>query len=196
MSTPNPRVRIAAADDMLARAGLGDERAFAALYDRGASLVHGLVRSVLRDPALVEDFTRHVWVQVWHRAGEYAPEQGSAMAWILSLAHRLAAERVRTDPERPLEPPPGPAATPFQAVLLVYYRGLTLTQAGSALGVSRPEAAALIHAGLLNLRALPRLAESHAAAAHRPVPAPRTRAAHTPAPDPPVARTEEAGSGV
>ncbi|GAA1468415.1 hypothetical protein NE857_22825 [Nocardiopsis exhalans] len=196
MSTPDQRFRIAAADDMLARVGLGDERAFAALYDRGASLVHGLVRSILHDPALAEEFTGHVWVQVWHRAGGYAPEQGSAMAWILSLAHRLSAERVRTDPERVSGPRPAPAATPFQAVLLVYYRGLTLTQVGSALGVSRPEAAALIHAGLLNLRARPGLVGPNAATAHRTVLAPRTRAAHTPAPDPPVARAEEAGSGV
>jgi anti-sigma-K factor RskA/sigma-70-like protein len=58
--------------------------------------VLGLVRSVLRDPAQSEEVTQEVLVEVWRCAAHFQPEKGSAMAWIMTLAHRRAVDRVRS----------------------------------------------------------------------------------------------------
>jgi RNA polymerase sigma-70 factor (ECF subfamily) len=93
------------AEQLLARAGRGDGDAFAAFYDQLSSQVFGLVKRVLRDPAQAEEVTQEVFVEIWRLANRFDPAKGSATAWILSLAHRRAVDRVRsaqaaTDRER------------------------------------------------------------------------------------------------
>jgi len=75
----------------------GDQAAFAALYDRVGSLVHGIVRRVVRDPAQSEEVTQEVMVEVWRSAVRFDPERGSARTWILTMAHRRAIDRVRSE---------------------------------------------------------------------------------------------------
>lgn len=81
---------------VLAEVAKGDQDAFAQLYDAVAGPVLGLVRSVLRDPAQSEEVAQEVMVQVWRSAARYQPERGSVMAWVLTLAHRRAVDRVRS----------------------------------------------------------------------------------------------------
>jgi len=73
----------------------GDVAAFAALYDRASPSVFGLVRRVVRDPAQSEEVTQEVLLEVWRTAGRFQPGQGSAKAWLMTLAHRRAVDRVR-----------------------------------------------------------------------------------------------------
>ncbi|MFO7960899.1 MAG: ECF RNA polymerase sigma factor SigK [Nitriliruptoraceae bacterium] len=75
----------------------GDQAAFAALYDRIGSLVHGIVRRVVRDPAQSEEVTQEVMVEVWRTAVRFDPDRGSARTWILTMAHRRAIDRVRSE---------------------------------------------------------------------------------------------------
>ncbi|MEV1010806.1 sigma-70 family RNA polymerase sigma factor [Streptomyces sp. NPDC049881] len=82
--------------ESLAEVARGDQDAFATVYDRVAGPVLGLVRSVLRDPAQSEEVTQEVLIDVWRCAAQYRPERGSAMAWIMTLAHRRAVDRVRS----------------------------------------------------------------------------------------------------
>ncbi|NLU72871.1 sigma-70 family RNA polymerase sigma factor [Streptomyces sp. HNM0575] len=81
---------------LLSEVARGDQDAFAAVYDRIAGPVLGLVRSVLRDPAQSEEVTQEVLVEVWRTAAHYRPDRGSAMAWVLTFAHRRAVDRVRS----------------------------------------------------------------------------------------------------
>lgn len=74
----------------------GDQAAFATLYDATAPRVHGLVLRVLRDRAQAEEVTQEVFLQVWRTAGSFDPERGSAVSWLLTLAHRRAVDRVRS----------------------------------------------------------------------------------------------------
>ncbi|MFD7513163.1 sigma-70 family RNA polymerase sigma factor [Streptomyces sp. NPDC059853] len=74
----------------------GDQDAFGAVYDRVAGPVLGLVRSVLRDPAQSEEVAQEVLFEVWRRAAAFSPERGSATAWIMTMAHRRAVDRVRS----------------------------------------------------------------------------------------------------
>jgi RNA polymerase sigma-70 factor (ECF subfamily) len=82
--------------DLVGRVALGDEEAFALLYDSVAGPVLGTVRAVLRDQAQSEEVAQEVLVEVWRTAPRYRSERGSAINWILTLAHRRAIDRVRS----------------------------------------------------------------------------------------------------
>ncbi|MCW4354101.1 ECF RNA polymerase sigma factor SigK [Hoyosella sp. YIM 151337] len=84
------------ADVLLARSGLGDEEAFAQLYDLIAPAVFGLVRRIVRDYAQSEEVTQDVLIELWRTAPRYDPDRGSAMTWVLTLTHRRAVDRVRS----------------------------------------------------------------------------------------------------
>jgi RNA polymerase sigma-70 factor, ECF subfamily len=51
---------------------------------------------VLRSEDHAAEVTQEVFVEVWRQAGRYSPEKGSVMAWITTLAHRRAVDRVRS----------------------------------------------------------------------------------------------------
>jgi RNA polymerase sigma-70 factor (ECF subfamily) len=74
-----------------------DADAFAAFYDATRSRVFGLVTRVLRDPGYSEETTQEVYLQVWRSADNYDPASGSALAWLMTLAHRRAVDRVRSE---------------------------------------------------------------------------------------------------
>lgn len=84
-------------EDLLLRVARGDEDAFSQLYDRVAPTVWGVARRVLRDSALAEDVTQEVLVEVWRKASRFDPQRGSALAWVTTLAHRRAVDRVRSE---------------------------------------------------------------------------------------------------
>ncbi|MEL5957419.1 sigma-70 family RNA polymerase sigma factor [Streptomyces sp. CLV115] len=81
---------------LLHEVALGDQEAFAKVYDAVAGSVLGTVRAVLRDRAQSEEVAQDVLVEVWRTAPRYRPERGSAINWILTLAHRRAVDRVRS----------------------------------------------------------------------------------------------------
>ncbi len=83
--------------DLMARVARGDADAFAQLYDLMAPRVYGLIRRVLRNPALSEEVTQEVMVEVWRTATRYDADRGSLASWILTMAHRRAIDRVRSE---------------------------------------------------------------------------------------------------
>jgi len=83
-------------DALLVRAGSGDQEAFAALYDAMAPRVLGLVRRLLVDPAQSEEVAQEVFLEVWQQAPRFDPAKGAAAAWMLTLAHRRAVDRIRS----------------------------------------------------------------------------------------------------
>ena len=84
-------------EHLLALVAAGDRAAFADLYDRTGSRVYGMVLRVLRDPGYSEDVTQDVYLQIWRDAGRFDAAQGSAMSWLLTIAHRRAVDRVRSE---------------------------------------------------------------------------------------------------
>jgi RNA polymerase sigma-70 factor, ECF subfamily len=83
-------------EHLLGQVALGDQQAFAALYDRIAPTVFGLVRRVVRDPAQSEEVTQEVLVELWRTAPRFDPERGSVSSWVAAMAHRRAVDRVRS----------------------------------------------------------------------------------------------------
>lgn len=84
-------------DELLRQVARQDVDAFATLYDRTRARVFGLVTRVLRDPGYSEETTQDVYLQVWRSADTYDPSAGSALAWLMTLAHRRAVDRVRSE---------------------------------------------------------------------------------------------------
>lgn len=82
---------------MLARIARGEEQAFDALYRELAAPTYGLIRRVLRDPAQAEEVTQEVMVEVWRTAARFDGDRGSVRTWVMTLAHRRAVDRVRSE---------------------------------------------------------------------------------------------------
>lgn len=81
---------------LLAASARGNEAAFAQLYDRTSHRVYGMVLRVVRDPAQASEVTQDVYLQVWRESARYDAAAGSVPAWLLTIAHRRAVDRVRS----------------------------------------------------------------------------------------------------
>ena len=75
----------------------GDHRAFERVYGELAGPVYGVARHVLRDPAQSEEIAQEVLLEVWRTASRFDPARGSAAAWVMTIAHRRAVDRVRSE---------------------------------------------------------------------------------------------------
>nr|WP_238355864.1 ECF RNA polymerase sigma factor SigK [Kribbella sandramycini] len=75
----------------------GDSSAFSGLYDLTSARVYGLVRRVVRNPAISEEVCQEVMLEIWRTAAHYDPARGSVTAWVLTIAHRRAIDRVRSE---------------------------------------------------------------------------------------------------
>nr|WP_309073057.1 ECF RNA polymerase sigma factor SigK [Paenarthrobacter sp.] len=73
----------------------GDQQAFAEFYSLTSRRVFGMARRVLIDPDLSEDATQEVYIQVWQGAAKFDRAAGSPLAWLMTIAHRRAIDRVR-----------------------------------------------------------------------------------------------------
>jgi RNA polymerase sigma-70 factor, ECF subfamily len=93
----HPRPGEVSDGDLLTLTAGGDVGAFSTLYDRVTPSVFGLVRRILRNPAQSEEVTQEVMVDVWRTATRYDADRGSAHSWILTIAHRRAVDRVRSE---------------------------------------------------------------------------------------------------
>lgn len=85
------------AEELMASVALGDDSAFAALYDRLVPAVFGMVRRVLRDHAQSEEVTQEVLLEIWRTATRFDPSRASVNTWAMTLAHRRAVDRVRSE---------------------------------------------------------------------------------------------------
>ena len=157
--------------DDLRRSALGDREAFARVYDRTVARVYGLVLRMLRDPVRAQEVTRETYLDAWAQAHRYDPTEGSASAWLTSLAHRRALARVRavgggTLSEATAEPTgetsPGAraawsalSAPEARALDLTYLRGASFLDAAEILDVAPGAVTSLLRQGLLRLRDSP-----------------------------------------
>lgn len=85
----------ATVDRLLEEVADGRPDAFVALYRSTVTRVYGRVRRVIRDAAHAEDVTQDVYFEIWRRAENFDAAQGSALGWMLQLAHSRSVDRIR-----------------------------------------------------------------------------------------------------
>ena len=81
---------------LLAQIADGDRAAFAEFYRLTSRRVFGMARRVLIDLELSEDATQEVFLQVWQNAGTFDAAAGSPLAWLMTISHRRAVDKVRS----------------------------------------------------------------------------------------------------
>ncbi len=82
--------------ELLRRAGLGDEAAFAEFYDATSARAYGLALRVVRNPAHAEEVAQEAYLDAWRSSTRFDPDRGSAAGWLLTIVHRKAVDRVRS----------------------------------------------------------------------------------------------------
>ncbi len=80
---------------LIERVAVGDEQAFADLYDIVSGPVLGIVTRILRDRSRSEEVMQEVLLEIWLKAPKFCEQQGNVMAWAVTMAHRRAIDRVR-----------------------------------------------------------------------------------------------------
>jgi RNA polymerase sigma-70 factor, ECF subfamily len=171
-------------DALMIQVAGGDQDAFAALYDRLAPVVYGVARRVLRDPAQAEEVAQEVFIEVWRQASRFDAARGSVRTWALTITHRRAVDRVRseqahrtrqtravatevsvddTPEDRAIESEhrrmaqlamAGLTDVQREALELAFYDGLTHVQIAEELGIALGTVKTRIRDGLIRLRTL------------------------------------------
>jgi RNA polymerase sigma-70 factor (ECF subfamily) len=166
---------------LLGQVARGDQDAFEAACRQIAAPAFGTIRRIVRDPCQSEEVAQEVLIEVWRAAARFDAARGSAMAWVMMIAHRRAVDRVRSErrsAERELR-----AASPMiayddvadtveasldrervrrclgsltelqrEAVTLAYYGGYTYRQVAVLLGVAAGTVNTRMRDGLIRLR--------------------------------------------
>ena len=81
-------------EEWIACIAAGDMDALRRLYDAVGDKVYGFALSLVRHPQDAEDVLQETFLRIHAHAGEYRP-QGKPLAWIFTIARRLATDKLR-----------------------------------------------------------------------------------------------------
>lgn len=87
-------------DELMLRAGDGDEAAFRLFYDRTSPSILAFLMRMLKDRYHAEDVLQESMVIAWNKAGEFDPSLAAAKTWITTIARRRALDVIRSHGRR------------------------------------------------------------------------------------------------
>ena len=73
-----------------------DKDALEALYTRYQTPVYSLAMFMLKQPALAEEVTQDIFLNIWLKAGSFNAERGQPKGWIMSVAHHKIVDLIRS----------------------------------------------------------------------------------------------------
>ena len=73
-----------------------DKNALEALYTRFQTPVYSLAMFMLKQPALAEEVTQEIFLNIWLKAGSLNAERGQPKGWIMSVAHHKIVDVIRS----------------------------------------------------------------------------------------------------
>lgn len=82
-------------DAALLACASGHVPALQALYDQESRWLLGVALRIVRDRATAEDVLHDAWLRVWHNAGSFDPELGSARGWLYTVVRHCALTEAR-----------------------------------------------------------------------------------------------------
>ncbi len=178
-----PRLDPQLAEDVLlvGRVRAGDREAFAALFDRHAPVVLGLLVRILGSRPESEEVLQEVFLQAWRQSDRYDPARSTPRGWLLVLARSRALDLVRSRESRKrreavtsVAPEIAPVGTDGleererqeqvssalgllpseqrRCIELAFFEGLTHTQIASRLDAPLGTVKSRIHLGMSKLR--------------------------------------------
>ena len=81
---------------LIQRISLVDKDALEALYVRYQTPVYSLAMFMLKQPALAEEATQDIFLNIWLKASSFNAERGQPKAWIMSVAHHKIVDVIRS----------------------------------------------------------------------------------------------------
>jgi RNA polymerase sigma-70 factor, ECF subfamily len=80
---------------LLAKTGLGDRHAFAALYETTKSKLFAVSLRIVRERHLAEEVLQDSFVKIWHHAADYATTKSAPMTWMTAIVRNRSLDIVR-----------------------------------------------------------------------------------------------------
>ena len=81
--------------DLLSRCGVGDRKAFAALYDATKSKLFAVSLRIVRERHIAEEVLQESFVSIWNNAGKYALDKSAPMTWMTAIVRNRSLDIVR-----------------------------------------------------------------------------------------------------
>ena len=80
---------------LMARVALGDQDAFARLYQESSAHLYGVAVRILKDGAAAEEVLQEAFVNVWHHAGSYEAAKSQPMTWLAAIVRNRCLDQLR-----------------------------------------------------------------------------------------------------
>lgn len=140
-----------------------DRAAFRAIYAATSAKLLGVTLRILGNRTDAEDALQEVYTRVWLKSGQFNPEKGAGMTWLIAMARNLAIDRLRArkpaqddDDAAMAIPDPSPRA---EAQLIAKGEALRISQCFDTL---EPDRAAAVRGAYLDGQSYDDLAQRFA----------------------------------
>lgn len=78
------------------RLQLGDQHAFAELYDNYSAMLFGIISRIVNDQDDAANLLQDCFIKIWRNVGSYEADKGRFATWIINIARNTAIDFTRS----------------------------------------------------------------------------------------------------